>query len=389
MLFNERRFAVEQPQHASNQFASDQESAVHAFASYCLSATMIFAPNEFKKGNATREPCDLVWVARDMLFLIAMQASTKPQLKQDNHNVTQLRGWLRTWCTSDIKLEGATPITQYSISHDELPLVLVSVADAEDGKAAILRLPGAPKNEAEEKVLLACSIPAVALMQLAHTGGGAADLACLIDQLAKAERPVSTFVFLQWIDDLRNSSYHRLLVKHRIPQELSTEFLDTYPHHVILSLRHSGGVYESGEGNKANYAVVSAFNDLNWFQTYEICWYMAYFAGSIIETPVGELGPGAMGRIIKSGNYTIYVGAYAAAAPGALETVMEGYAAALKMQKEGFPVLSLMMMISDLAAAEPFKSIIFGGEVTTGPSNARRVIERAASRIASRSMGEE
>ncbi|MBE3077541.1 hypothetical protein [Clavibacter michiganensis] len=371
----------------SNDHASAQESQVHEFANYSLSATMIFAPVEYKKGDATREPCDLVWVARDMLFLIAMQESKKSQEKQDSHNLTQLRGWLRAWSTLGLKLEGETTLRSYSIGPTEYQTVLISVTDTLEGRASILPLPGAPKNAAEEKVILACSIPAAALSHLATAGGGAADLAALIDQLAKAPEPVSAHVFIQWIDDLRNSAYHRILVKYRIPEALSRKFLDTYPHHVLLSLRHSGWAKDEIVKDKANYGVVSAFNDINWYQTYEICWHLACFAGAIIEVPVGQLGPGGMGQILKMGNYTVYIGVYDAAADGAMEKVMEGYEKAMEQQKDGFPVLLLTMMIMGRASAEPLRSLMFGGEHITGPSNTRQMLERAAARLRPSSTG--
>jgi hypothetical protein len=54
---------------------SKQEKVVGELSQKSLGAHFIFEPDEFKKGNATREPADLVWACNNCIFLFYMKAN--------------------------------------------------------------------------------------------------------------------------------------------------------------------------------------------------------------------------------------------------------------------------------------------------------------------------
>jgi hypothetical protein len=367
-----------QPEPPEPEHASTQEALVHAFSQRSMSSSMLFTPSEYRKGDATREPCDLVWISRDMLILMTMQESTRSQDRQDAHNFKQLRGWLRIWESSDEKLRGKTTLQDVAFDYDSQPLVLMSITDAPDGRAAIHKLENFPKNRAEEQVILCCSLPAEALIELARTGGGAADLAALVKRLASVGGEVSAKTFVAWVSDARDAAFQRLITRQSIPAELQGEFIGQYAHQSLLSMRHSTAipVTEKDKRESDKYLLPSLFNDIEWYGLFETVWKMTYYSKLIIEVTPGTYGPSALGDTFRSGNYTIFTAAYDSAAEGALESLMSNYPS--DKAKEGYPLISIMNMIFARASKNPVQSMIISAELPTGATRTRQLYTEAA-----------
>lgn len=369
------------PDMSPTPHASTQEALVHAFSERSMSSTMLFPPDEYRKGNATREPCDLVWIARDMLILMAMQESNKPQETQDAHNLKQLRGWLRIWSSTELLLSGRTPLETVTFDYNDYPLVLMSVTEAAEGRASIMPLEGGAKNLGEEQVILACSLPAKALIRLAETGGGAADLAALVKRLARVGGTVSADIFTAWVDDARDAAYAQVIERYKIPHHLREKFIGTYPHLALLSMRHNVASEKNPEAKNKVHLLGTTFNDIEWYGLFQTVWKMTTFAESILEAKPDSYGITVVGDSSRTGNYTIFTGAYDSGFEGAAEKLIGSMAAV--EPKDGYPVLSITDMIFARLSDNPIRTLMVAGEPPTGRTRTRQLYEEAASLIQS------
>lgn len=105
---------------------SDQERLVHRFCQSSWGAPYLFAPDEYTKGNARREPADLVWLANGVSILMYMEGGSSLE-KADAHNLKQASGWLRAW-RAGRPLVGGNSFARFSIPFNPATkLVIISV----------------------------------------------------------------------------------------------------------------------------------------------------------------------------------------------------------------------------------------------------------------------
>lgn len=109
---------------------SNQEKLVSLFSEHSFGAPFIFAPDEYKKGNATREPADLICACNNTIFLI--YAKRKNNIKNKltgeiilkrrktliKKNIGQLEGWLREW-KNGRNITGKNDFRSFNISFGE------------------------------------------------------------------------------------------------------------------------------------------------------------------------------------------------------------------------------------------------------------------------------
>ena len=114
---------------------SKQEKIVHDICQKSLGAPFIFEPDEYIKGNSTREPADLVWTANNCIILFYMKGKKhkagvqgdvikhrKEKLISDNIN--QAKGWLKYWREGNF-LIGKNDFQEFKIPFDEFKYVIV------------------------------------------------------------------------------------------------------------------------------------------------------------------------------------------------------------------------------------------------------------------------
>ena len=345
-----------------------------------MSAELLFTPDEYRKGNATREPCDLAWASRDMLVLMCMQKSKRPQSKQDEHNFEQLRGWLRTWQTTEHRLTGRTELKEFNYDWHELPLVVLSVTDASDSSARIISLPGFPKNEAESKVLLACSLPSSSLILLGEYGGSALDLATLIRRLSHQGGYASEATFNSWITGTRDEALRRLFMVRPVEHESFNDLLDTYGHQTLLQLRQGDYDHNAETLPADSDATSSIFNDVDWFHLFDTVWLIEHTSRTVASVPWGALGPAAIGTVKKIGPYTIFISAFEGASSSSRDKVMTGYAST--PSRTGYPTIGLFTLLFNRSREDEVRFMMVVGPSPIGPSRTLSLYEETAKREA-------
>lgn len=84
---------------------SEQESALESLLENSFGASSFYFPEKFLKGNARREPADLVWFDQDFVGLFYMTKSTQDLTRQINHNLRQENGFKRLWRSGDERFQ--------------------------------------------------------------------------------------------------------------------------------------------------------------------------------------------------------------------------------------------------------------------------------------------
>ncbi len=160
---------------------SKQERLIHAISSFSYGDAFVFAPDEWQKGNARREPADVIWSANGCLMLMYMKESggtrddpVRNRSKRDKFiktNLCQASGALRRW-RSGSPIKGSNRFKSFSIPHEQsLPLVVLSLAETGCAIAQYHH-----EKACEMGVAMCATIPTSALDYLAHMGGSMLDL---------------------------------------------------------------------------------------------------------------------------------------------------------------------------------------------------------------------
>lgn len=188
---------------------SDQERLINRLTQYSMGARFVFAPDEWKKGNAVREPADIVWACNDCVILMYMahaepsendERNFKKRNKAIHHNLRQAKGWLREW-RSGRPLVGQNEYTSYSINYDEYEhIIIISVIAGAD--------PVASYHHEEEKSLsvsMCATLPQITIEEFVKSGATAIDLITLISGLSTIDNPVKQEETLEHLqNDQRN-----------------------------------------------------------------------------------------------------------------------------------------------------------------------------------------
>ena len=125
-----------------SKFQSMQEELLHAHAVGSLGGCRIFQPAKF---SMNREPADLAYSYGDNAILFYCTQGNKSRNQQDNHNLNQLRGWMRRW-TGGVNLNGTIGDEKVEIEYGiNLNIYAISICDANDNRE-ILCHPSDYKN---------------------------------------------------------------------------------------------------------------------------------------------------------------------------------------------------------------------------------------------------
>ncbi|WP_101760145.1 hypothetical protein [Oceanicoccus sp. KOV_DT_Chl] len=125
-----------------------QEQLLSLISKYSIGSEFVFEPDEYRKGNATREPADLVWYVNDCVVLIYMRyyqsgkGVKRNQLKSEkcsHHNLNQAQGWLKEW-KGGRTLKGKNEHDSFAVPYENCKHILVlSIVDGKNcrGKSHI------------------------------------------------------------------------------------------------------------------------------------------------------------------------------------------------------------------------------------------------------------
>lgn len=146
-----------------------QEEMIKQMSERSIGAPFIFQPNRFRKGNAIRQPADLILACNNVLIMFWM-CSTSNRQKAIVHNIKQAKGWLRTWKTGQ-PLIGENRLKNFSIKFGDFKYIgLVSVINSQDDSVEFH-----PAIEKQLKVNFVISISQDVFEQMTLLGCGLID----------------------------------------------------------------------------------------------------------------------------------------------------------------------------------------------------------------------
>jgi hypothetical protein len=155
------------------RFNSHQEAMIENFMQKSFGANSLFTPDEYRKGNATREPADLAWHIDEFVSLIYMKSGTSSLKKQIKGNQKQFRGYLGKWRSNDplYTLQGTNRFgDEISLPYEKVSVIVgILVVSAPCGcQVQIVPIEG--------KVVLEIVIPESLFNIIADSRGTMADL---------------------------------------------------------------------------------------------------------------------------------------------------------------------------------------------------------------------
>jgi hypothetical protein len=146
-----------------------------ALAGWAWGTPYVFAPDRWRKGNASREPADLTWACNDCVFLLYLTRRVQREsaarnrrnlLDSIHHNLRQAKGWMREW-------RRGRPLTGYSWKTLSIPfgaykhVVVLSVVEC-GGAVAVYH-----ESDARSMGITMCAtVPLPCLRLLAEIGAG-------------------------------------------------------------------------------------------------------------------------------------------------------------------------------------------------------------------------
>lgn len=290
--------------------ASIQEQILSAAAECSFGEPFLFEPDDYRKGNGVREPADLVWFCRDVMFMMNMKSGGRPYGDQVKGNLKQFRGWLRMW-SKGIRLEGANRWRKFSIGISELgTLVLVSVVQGDDALVEIHHdIVSDPRNPAEEKVVLVASVPDEVLIELVRYGGSALDFVNLILRVAALGFPVDKATALDYMHEQRTSGIARALAGEGLLTDREEELDRRTEQGMVGGLRRLSHETMQEHADILLNGSVSIFNDLDWEATTDLVIRCADLIRTVRDVPVGGIGPQGLAAKLKLGRYLFLIAA--------------------------------------------------------------------------------
>lgn len=285
---------------------SEQEFLVREILRRCLGTLYLFEPDEYEKGaGATREPADLVWWCRDVLVLIAMTAGGRSYLKQNRHNLNQLRGFLRRWELGAASLFGANDWqTLAPDPHGGEDIVLLSVVSCPDARAEVHTDGQRPPGAIGQRVTLIASVPDLVLARILELGGSALDLADFLLRVSQHSGGVTTDAALGFVDEQFEGAAIRARAKRPTARkpELDSQIEDW----IVKGWRTQ---FRQAAHNATAHQLrqLAFFTDIDREVTLHLSMLMADCFEMVRDVPVGTIGPKFVVAKVESPPYGFVV----------------------------------------------------------------------------------
>lgn len=262
---------------------SNQEKNIHTLFQRSLGAPFIFAPDEYKKGSATREPADLVWACNNCIILFYMK-SKKNESKEVNvvkgrkeklivDNFNQAKGWLSEW-ESGRKLIGKNIFKRFNIAFGEYKhIVIIGIIDYNNEEGFYH-----DDYEKELKVKLCATISQKTFELLVNLDFTAIDIISLIKRL-KGEnlgsKPSGSLAIAnEYYAYAHKYAYDS--AKSLLPEILPQQELINNVSKLFQALR-SALLLEIKRDDKEIYSVASIFNDIPLHHYYQLIILLAHW----------------------------------------------------------------------------------------------------------------
>jgi hypothetical protein len=251
---------------------SDQERLIKALAENSFGAPFIFAPQEYYKGKARREPCDIVWVANDcivLMFLCRKQFSTDLRKNEQNrkkaitHNINQAKGFLNSWRRDRFSIQGRNRYQTFDISYGQYThIVILSVIGCGDGKGYCYFESEYHHIEAANLDVTACiSIPQEALQFFSQFDGTMFDLMMILNCIrANGDEIFETGT--NTLGVIKSYFMFPILNVESRDQPINTEELTRI--RVYLKALRNGISHIVVNDGRERYVELEFFNDLPW-----------------------------------------------------------------------------------------------------------------------------
>lgn len=157
-----------------------QEHFVALITKYSVGSAFVFEPDEYRKGNATREPADLVWHCNGCTVLIYMRyyqngkGVTRNQDKSrrcSKHNLDQACGWIKEW-KGGRNLVGKNNYQEFAITHSTQEHI--AVLSLVDGHNCLAKCHD--DFAREHGLTCCCTVPQNVVEELVKLGASSIDL---------------------------------------------------------------------------------------------------------------------------------------------------------------------------------------------------------------------
>lgn len=114
---------------------SEQERLMRLISEQSMGAPFIFAPDQYAKGNASREPSDMAWVCNNCVLLMYLKKTNRSAEETTLRNLRQAAGWLRAWKAGQ-PLRGKNSYKEFDIPFiAKRHIVILSITDCPDAIA--------------------------------------------------------------------------------------------------------------------------------------------------------------------------------------------------------------------------------------------------------------
>lgn len=165
---------------------SDQERLLALYSRKSMGGPYLFAPDEWKKGGAVREPADLAWVCNGcavLMYMCGKDPQTEPlkieraRHKASQHNINQSAGWLREW-RKGRSLTGRNEYGRFDVPYTSVQHIVVLSIVSCSGVLTMYH------QETLDLGVTLCATVARSVMELfAETGTSTLDLVDFVNHL--------------------------------------------------------------------------------------------------------------------------------------------------------------------------------------------------------------
>jgi hypothetical protein len=256
---------------------SPQEVLLNQLSQATIGANFAFEPDEYRKGNAKREPADLVWACNNCIILMYMAqrkhkqrtVEAHAQMRQAliKHNLGQAKGWLTEWRGGTQPLKGENARQSFHIKYGDFQhIVVLSVLDCGDDSGYYHQ-----SFVEQTGVALCATLSQDVILSLLSIGGSMYDLLSLIKSQGQLARQGQSFipnmqpdVYRMQLDIVNSVDPNRKWLK-EIPDQI-TQWVRSDLH----AIRAPNPIAFLAKKETDDYELGAALNDIGIFGLYQL-----------------------------------------------------------------------------------------------------------------------